>query len=146
MRLAAIAIVSMLGCRGSSDGADKHEPAPAPTDKPIVGRIVDYVCEVTGDYVQLEILEAVRAEAPAWQACVDRVVKKDETTTHVTKGEFAFDWTLKAGKPVDIRRHSAGQGMSCIEPIIQRLQGTPAFSKNRVSGTLSCSVKFDDSR
>lgn len=147
MRLAAIAILSILGCHGRSDDADKRA-APTPSaDKAPAGRILDYGCDVTGDYAQPEILDAVRAEAAAWQACADRVVKaKDPTTTRVTSGDFAFEWTLNAGTPVDIRRHSAGEGMSCIEPIIQRLQGTPAFSKTRVSGTLSCRIRFDDSR
>jgi hypothetical protein len=139
--------VVVLGCGSRSD--DKAKAPPIDESSAVVpkGRVTSTTCEVSGDYVLGEVEAAVKAEAPAWLACADRIVTSKDPTTgmRIIFGDFQFSWTLKGGKVTGRSVHTVGDGQACVEPILTKLLSTPAFANNRTAGTLSCTIKFDDS-
>jgi len=148
--LVVIALVSSCVGLGCGCGGAGETVAPVATAAPAAstptGRIKGYECEASGDYVQADVLAAVRAEAAAWQACADAIVKPVDpvTSAHVVFGDLAFSWTLAGGAAGDEHITTAGDGRACVRAIVERLKATPPF-QGKTAGKVSCVAHFDDS-
>jgi hypothetical protein len=136
----ALMLVLVVAC-GSGKGTPPAPDAAAPEPR---GRVTGSSCEASGDFAQPTVTAALEAEMPAWRACAEKVVamRDPQTGGRVSLGSFGFSFDVKDGER-SVHRYTAGDGLSCIVPIVERLEKTPAFTAR--NGRVSCEVRFDDS-
>jgi hypothetical protein len=141
-----------IGCHGSASQKQKAtlDAAPVAAAKP-VGHVGDISCTADGDFVQADVLAAVKANQAAWQTCADHVVTLTDPkmNSRIRQGAFQFSWQMKDGQRMgDLLSttgdNAAGEGQACLRWIVDRLRASDAFAKP-TNGEVHCTVPFDDS-